>query len=392
MAQDSDEERTEEATPRRIQKAREEGQVPRSRELSTFAVTMTGTALLIATGGHIYRQFNRVLERAFTFDQKTLADQSLIGNQLRESLFDMLLALAPLLAALFIAAAVVPLLVGGWNVADNAFEPKFSKLNPISGFKRMFSVMSLVEAAKAVLKSFLIGGIATWVIWHERDQLIGLITLPLDRSIKSVFEMTEHTFLIVVSAMVLLVVIDVPWQIYQYNKNLRMSKQEIKEEMKQSEGSPEVKGRIRQMQRAAARRRMMRDVPNASVVVTNPTHYAVAIQYEDGMPAPRIVAKGTLRLAEKIVGAAKEHRVTIMRAPPFARALYHNTEIGDEIPAALYSAAAQVLAYVFQLKQYETAGGVAPVYPDQLPVPAELDPETKQSKPASGPDTARNDA
>lgn len=392
MAQDSDEERTEEATPRRIQKAREEGQVPRSRELSTFAVTMTGTALLIATGGHIYRQFNRVLERAFTFDQKTLADQSLIGNQLRESLFDMLLALAPLLAALFIAAAVVPLLVGGWNVADNAFEPKFSKLNPISGFKRMFSVMSLVEAAKAVLKSFLIGGIATWVIWHERDQLIGLITLPLDRSIKSVFEMTEHTFLIVVSAMVLLVVIDVPWQIYQYNKNLRMSKQEIKEEMKQSEGSPEVKGRIRQMQRAAARRRMMRDVPNASVVVTNPTHYAVAIQYEDGMPAPRIVAKGTLRLAEKIVGAAKEHRVTIMRAPPFARALYHNTEIGDEIPAALYSAAAQVLAYVFQLKQYETAGGVAPVYPDQLPVPAELDPETKQSKPPSGPDTARNDA
>lgn len=220
------------------------------------------------------------------------------------------------------------------------------------------------------------------MIWNERAELVSLTRLSLDQALARAVDLTLHTLLIVAGAMVLLVLIDVPFQLWQYSKNLRMTKEDVKKEMKESEGSPEVKGRIRQLQREAARRRMMSDVPNASVVITNPTHYAVALRYEDGMAAPKVIAKGSMKVAERIIELAYENRVTILRAPPFARALYFNAEIGDDIPAALYSAAA-VLAYVFQLRAYEKHGGIAPVYPDKLPVPPDLDQQTRQTPPAT---------
>ena len=377
MADDSDQEKTEAATPRKLEQAREEGQVPRSRELATFAVTMTGVAMLMMTGAQIYRTLGQILERSFTFNGKTLLHGESMLAELKQSTFDILLALAPILGALFVIAAAVPILIGGWNFSGKAIEPKFSKLNPLSGIKRMFSVSAALEGGKAVLKSLVIGGVATWVIWKERGEILNLITLPIERSMATLVGLMEYTFLVVVGAMLLIVVVDVPFQLWNYQKNLRMSKEEIKQEYKQSEGSPEIKGRIRQLQREAARKRMMQDIPTASVVVTNPTHYAVALKYEEGMRAPKVIAKGSLRLAEKIIESAKEHKITLMRTPPFARALYHHAELGEEIPQALYTAAAQVLAYVFQLKQYQTQGGFAPIYPENLPVPPELDPASK---------------
>lgn len=374
MADEDKDDKTEAPTGRRIQQAREDGQVPRSRELATFAVTMAGVALLLIIGDRIFRTLSKIIENAFRFDGKTLSDPEHMLRLVKESLFDALIVMLPFIGALFVVAAVVPLMVGGWNFSSKALEPKFSKLNPITGFKRLFAVHSLMEGAKAILKSTLIGGVASWVIWNKRDQILDLIHLPVDKTIAVMLDIVGYTILIVVAAMIILVLFDIPFQIWQYYKNLRMTKQEIKQEYKQTEGSPEIKGRIRQLQREAARRRMMQEIPNASVVVTNPTHYAVALRYEEGMKAPIVTAKGSLKLAQKIIDSAKEHKITLLRAPPFARALYHHTDLGQEIPQPLYTAAAQVLAYVFQLNHYRQHGGLEPIYPDNLPVPPEMDP------------------
>ena len=383
MSEESDLEKTEEPSEQKLRQAREDGQVPRSRELATFAVTMTGVGLLVVLGNRIVDSINTIIRREFTFDQKTLLQEGLINEHFRQGMFDMLLVLAPILGALMVAAIGPSLLLGGWNFTLNSIGFKFNKLNPAPGIKRMFSVAALMEGSKAVLKSTLIGGVSTWIIWREMGEIMQLITLPLDESIAQTMALTVHTTFLVTSTLLLLVLIDVPFQWWNFRKGLRMTKEEMKQEHKTSEGSPEVKGRIRQLQREAARKRMMSEVPNADVIVTNPTHYAVAIKYEEGMRAPKVLAKGKLKTAENIIALGKEHKVAIMRAPPFARALYHNAEIGQEIPHQLYTAAAQVLAYVFQLRHYNTHGGVTPVYPDRLPVPPELDPASKSQQDTS---------
>ncbi|TCP10841.1 flagellar biosynthetic protein FlhB [Crenobacter luteus] len=382
-SEDSDEDRTEPASERRLQQAREEGNIPRSRELATFAVTMTGVAMLIVQGPALSDFLMELIRRLFAFDAQTFQTNDVIVTRFRDAFSDMLMALLPTLGALMLVAAAAPLLVGGWNLTAKAIEPKFSKLSPLAGFKRMFSVAAAGEGFKAILKSLLIGGVATWVIWDERAELVGLVSLPLEVGIVRLGQILIHTFLIVVGAMLLLVVVDVPLQLWQYHKKLRMSKEELKREHKESEGSPELKGRIRQLQREAARKRMMSEIPKASVIVTNPTHYAVAIRYEEGMRAPQVVAKGALKLAERIIEAGREHRVTLMRVPSFTRAVYFNAEVGDEVPAKLFEAAAQVLAYVYQLKHYQSNGGLAPLFPDALPVPSELDPQSKRNDEAA---------
>lgn len=380
MAEDSDLERTEPATGRRIEMARGEGNVPRSRELATFAVTMTGLALLMATGDNIYQTLADIADRVFRFKPEILKTPELALELFKELLLEGLLVLAPIFAALFIIAAVTPLFVGGWNLTFKAIEPKFSKLNPLSGVKRLISLSALAEGGKAILKSLLIGGVATWVIWNERGDIVGLASMPLDVGLAKSVGLIEHTFLTVMGAMLLLVVIDVPLQLWQYHKSLRMTKEEIKQEFKEMEGSPEVKGRIRQLQREAARRRMMQQVPQANVIVTNPTHYAVALKYEEGMRAPQVVAKGSIKLAERIMELGREHRVAVMRTPSYARALYFNVEVGDDVPAPLYAATAQVLAYVYQLRVYEQGMGLAPVFPEELEFPSELDPANKRQQ------------
>ena len=380
MADSDQEDKTEAPSGRRISQAREEGNVPRSRELNTFAVTVTGLAMLMATGQSIYQYLLKVMHDWLGFDAARAKSSDIILEQFRATLFDGLKAMAPMLGALFLVAALTPILIGGWNFTTKAIMPNFGKLNPISGVARLFSIQAASEGLKGILKSALIGGVATWVIWNERGDLIGLISMPLDRAQIHLIGLMEHTFIIVVGAMLLLVLFDVPFQLWQYNKQLRMTKEEVKQEYKEQEGSPEVKGRIRQMQREAARRRMMQEIPKANVIVTSPTHYAVALSYEEGMNAPKLVAKGSLKMAEKIIEKGREHQVMVLRAPPFARALYFNVELGEEVPSKLYTAAAQVLAYVHQLKHYEKQGGLSPVFPEKLEVPPELDPESKHTQ------------
>ena len=383
MAEDSDLERTEPASDKRRQTARDEGNVPRSKELSTFAITMTGVVLLMVMGGRLARGLMDTMRDILTFNQTTVRDATPALLRFKEALFANLWQLAPLLGVLALVALATPIVIGGWNFTTKPLEPNLSKLNPANGIKRIFSLNSATEGLKAILKSMLIGGVATWYIWRERADIIGLLTLPLEPGIIKMTDMLITTFFTVTAAMIMLVAIDVPYQLWSYHKQLRMTKEEIKQEFKEMEGSPEVKGRIRQLQREAARKRMMQAVPSANVIVTNPTHYAVALKYDDGMPAPQIVAMGSLKLAERIIALGQEHKVTVMRAPSFARALYFNGELGQDIPARLYTAAAQILAYVFQLKAYESDGGLAPVYPDNLQVPPELDPESKRQQDAA---------
>lgn len=375
MAEDSDLERTEPASSQRLEEARRKGQVPRSHELTTFAVLMTGLLSIFMLGPALYAAMKQILLSEFNFTREILADPTQMPLHLINALRMALIALFPVFLATILAALLTPIMIGGWLFSLDTLALNFGRMNPANGIGRMFSIRSVVEMIKTILKSSLVGGVAATALWRQRDQFIALIMMPPDSGMLYLWQMVRFTLLMTVSAMAVLVLIDVPYQLWDYYKGLRMTKEEVKQEMKEQEGSPEIKGRIRQLQREAARRRMMSAIPQANVVVTNPTHYAVAIQYADGMRAPKIVAKGAFLLAERIIEIAKENKVSVIRTPPFARALYHHAELGEEIPAALYTAAAEVLAYIYQLKEFQLHGGIAPELNDALPVPKELDPE-----------------
>jgi flagellar biosynthetic protein FlhB len=378
MAEDSDLEKTEAATGRRIQRAREEGQVVRSHELSTFVELMTALGALIVMGDYLMDALSRAMRQGFSLDRASVFDPSLMMIRFQAQTTDIVMAFLPLLGFILIAAVATPFLLSGWNFSFKPLQPSFTKLNPATGIGRVFSVNGLVELLKAIAKSLLIGGIAAWVIWRSMDVFFALPGEPLNSSIAHVGDLVTTTSLFIVGAMALLVIADVPFQIWHYGKNLRMTKEEVRQEAKESEGDPQIKARIRSMQREAARKRMMAEIPKAQVVVTNPTHFAVALRYEEGMAAPRVVAKGSALLAERIIELARESRVTVLQAPPLARALYRHTEIGDEVPQRLYTAVAQVLAYVYQLRQ-PVAGAARPQPPSNLPVPADMDPEAAEA-------------
>ena len=375
MAEDSDLERTELPSQRRLDQAREKGQVARSRELSTFAVLLAGGATLWFMGASFIQHMVASLRVGLTLDKELAFNTHLIIPRLYELALDALLTFSPLLLAVMLAAAFSPLLLNGWLFSLESLQPQFSRMNPFSGIARMFSVNALVELAKAIGKSVLVGGISVWVIWHNRDVVMALGTQSVYASIPQMGHLIGASFMAIVGAMLLIVLIDVPFQLWNHNKNLMMTKEEVRQEAKETEGDPMVKGRIRSLQREAARRRMMSAIPTADVVVTNPTHYAVALKYSDkGSRAPVVVAKGSHLLALRIREIAAENKVPILEAPPLARALHKHTDLGESIPEALYTAVAEVLAYVYQLRRYEKQGGARPQQPGNLPVPSELDP------------------
>ena len=379
MADDSDLEKTEAATGRRIERAREEGQVVRSRELSTFVELMTALGALIIMGDHLVEALSRVVRKGFTLERASIFDPDMMMVRFHEQATDIVIAFLPFFGFIVIAAITTPFLLSGWNFSLKPLAPNFTKLNPANGIKRVFSSNGLAELVKAIAKSMLIGGIAAWVIWRSMDAFFALPGEPLNTSIAHLGDLVTTTSLIIVGSMILLVIADVPFQLWHYGKNLRMTKEEIRQEAKESEGDPQIKARIRAMQREAARRRMMAEIPKAQVVVTNPTHFAVALQYDDKrMAAPRVVAKGSALLAERVIELAREHKVPIVQAPPLARALYRHTDIGEEVPQRLYTAVAQVLAYIFQLRQ-PVPGAPLPEPPKNLPVPTDMDPETAEA-------------
>ncbi|MDR2837709.1 MAG: flagellar type III secretion system protein FlhB [Azonexus sp.] len=375
MAEESDLEKTEEPTGRRIEQAREKGQVPRSRELGTFLVLITAAATIWMMGGWFVRRSVVIMHHAFTIDPPLARDPALLVPHLGGVFGDALFLFAPLMGVLMLAALLPPFFLNSWVFSGQSLVPDLKRLNPLTGIGRMFSWNSLMELGKAILKACLVAGVAILLIWRSRDEIFGLLSESLDTALAHAGHLVSFSFLILVSTLALVVVADVPFQIWQHFNKLKMTKDEVRREMKEMMGDPHIKGRIRSLQMQAARRRMMAAVPEATVVVTNPTHFAVALSYKTGMNAPKVVAKGVGNIALKIREIAAEHGVPVLEAPPLARALNKHAELDGEIPATLYSAVAEVLAYIHRLAGWRAAGGAYPAPPRDLPVPAELVPE-----------------
>ena len=370
--EDSSQEKTEEPTPRRLEKARDEGQVPRSKELATMMVMLGGTAGLLMLGGMIGGTLKRIMAHNFGLERGDIFDTSAMLEHLGESASSIAFALAPLLGILAVAAFLGPLMVGGWLLSGKAVSPQISRMNPAKGLKNMFSMRSLVELTKSVAKVSLVLLIALTILHIRTEDLLAIAFEPPNRAIEHTLWTLGWSFFLLSTATIVIAVIDIPFQIHDHQKKLRMTQQEVKDEFKETEGKPEVKQKVRQLQREMTERRMMEDVPGADVVITNPEHYAVALKYEgQSMAAPVVVAKGTDRIATKIMEIAREHKVDVLRTPPLARAIHHSTDIGESIPEGLYMAVAQVLAYLYQLRQYRRSGGKKPVMP-RLPIPPDL--------------------
>jgi flagellar biosynthetic protein FlhB len=377
MAEESDLEKTEPASPRRLEKAREDGDVPRSRELTTCTMLLAAGAGLWFSGGSAIDAVSKILSSSLAFERMHAFDTDFLLATLPGKMIDVLLAFAPLAILLLIVALATPMLMGGWLFSGKALEPKPGRMNPLSGIKNMFSTQALVELGKAVGKSIIVGSVAWLVVSGQAESMMGLALVPVKTSSAVLADMLVITFFAVVAGLVLIAAIDVPYQQWRYAEKLKMSREELRRESKESDGNPEIKAKIRQQQREMARRRMMAEIPTADVVVTNPTHYAVALKYAEGrMGAPRVVAKGADAVAAKIREIASENGVPLLESPVLARALHAHTELGDEIPETLYTAVAQVLAYVFQLRAYRKEGGLQPNAPESLEVPEELDPHS----------------
>jgi flagellar biosynthesis protein FlhB len=374
LAEESDLEKTEDPSQRRLEQAREEGQVPQSRELSTFLVMIAGVAGLWVMGQWVAQRMFGVMRRGLNFDRTAAFDAAAMLASFVQLLMDALVTLLPLFAVLLVAAVGAPILLGGAVFAPKALSADFSRMDPIKGLERMFSIHGLAELVKAILKSLLVGGIGAWAIWREKEHLFQLMLEPLDVSMPDFAGTVLFAALLIVGSLGLLALMDVPFQLWQYHSKLKMSKQDLKQEMKEQEGDPQIKARIRSMQREMARRRMMEAVPKADVVVTNPTHYAVALKYDaERMGAPAVVAKGMNLVALRIRELAAENNVPVLEAPPLARALYAHCELEQTIPAKLYTAVAEVMAYVFQLNHWIASGGLPPELPSHLPVPPDMD-------------------
>jgi flagellar biosynthesis protein FlhB len=363
VAEKDGQERTESPTQKRLDDARKKGNIPRSRDFNTAAVVLAGGAALQALGGNMGAQLHGMMKQGLSLSREQALDSTFMVSSLASLSAQALWVVVPVMALIFVAALIAPLALGGWSFSSEALMPKFERLSPLAGFKRMFALRSLIELIKALAKFAVVGVVAVIVLKRDTPQLLGLGTEPIQQAVAHAAHLCGSALLTIGSALLIIAGIDVPYQLWQYHSDLKMTREEIREEMKESEGSPEVKGRIRQVQQQMAMGRMMQDVPKADVVVTNPTHYAVALRYDDKrMRAPVVVAKGKDLVAARIRELATEHNVPLFEAPPLARVLHRNVDIGKEIPATLYVAVAQVLSYVFALRTV-TTGGVMPERP-----------------------------
>jgi flagellar biosynthesis protein FlhB len=364
MAESPAQERTEQPTPKRLEQARGQGQVPRSPELTTAAVVLIAGVGLHFTGGHIAGELNGIMRSGLALTREQALDASGLIPSFTSCAAQALEAIAPILGLTLVAALLAPLTLGGWNLSLEALVPDFTRLSPVSGLQRIFSLRSGVELAKAFAKFLLVALIAVLFLRGKYAELMGLGAEPLHTAIAHAATLGGDALLAFSVALVLIAAVDVPWQLWNYKQRLLMSRQEIREELRQNEGSPEMKGRVRRVQQEVAKRRMMQEVPKADVVVTNPTHFAVALRYdEQRMRAPIVVAKGADEVATRIREVAIESRVPIFEAPPLARALHRAVAIGGEIPVSLYVAVAQVLTYVYQLRTARRTGAAPPTPP-----------------------------
>jgi len=371
VADTEKEDRTEQPSEKRLQEAREKGEVPRSRDFSGAMVVLAGASVLLSGSATMLGHIRNIYTMGMGYSREALFSDHLMTRVLSAGMHEMLALMMPVFAATLVAAVGSTVAIGGLNFSSEALIPKFERLDPIAGFGRLVSLNGLIELAKSLLKVVFIGLALVLLLRHDEPMVMSTGSGPINSGIAQALTLVAHAALLFSVVLGVLGGADAVWQRFDYARQHRMSKQELKDEHKDTEGNPQLKGRIRQMQFQLARRRMIQEVPKADVVVVNPTHFAVALRYDDArMRAPRVIAKGVDVLAQQIRLVATAHDVPLVEAPPLARALYATTELGHEIPAALYVAVAQILAYVYQLKQAVERGGPAPTVPKP-----EIDPE-----------------
>ncbi|MGC1955365.1 MAG: flagellar biosynthesis protein FlhB [Gammaproteobacteria bacterium] len=367
-------ERTEQATPKRLQEARERGEVVRSRELATVAVLLTAAGGLAILGPNLLADLLDVTRQNLAPSPTVFAAELPLVQHLHTALLDAVWSLIPFLAVVSLGAVLGSMALGGWIFSPQLLRVRWSKLDPIKGFKRVFALRGLMELVKALAKFILVTGAAVLLLWQFSDRALTISAVPLRSALGEAAALLMWSFLALCATLAVIAAADIPFQVWNHARQLRMSRQQVKDELKETEGKPEVKARIRELQRAVARRRMMEAVPQADVVITNPKHYAVALRYApDKANAPRVIAKGADLLALRIQAVARNAGVPVVRSPVLARAVYFSTKLDQEIPAGLYSAVAQIFAYVYSVRQRRPAQrGAVPPPPDDLPIPEEL--------------------
>ena len=365
--------KTEDPTEKRKKDSREKGEIARSKELNTLAIMLAGSAGLLIFGGALAQDMMELMRYNFSLSRDVLLNPDSMGAFLLHSGKIALIALQPVLLTLLIAALVGPISLGGWLFAAGSLAPKFSRMNPAAGIKRMFSAKALVELLKALAKFFIILIVALLVLKSDIDDLLRIAHEPLELAVIHSLQVVGWSALWMACGLILIAAVDVPVQLWESHQKLLMTKQEVRDEHKDQEGRPEVKQRIRQVQREMSQRRMMAAIPDADVIITNPTHYAVALKYDpEKGGAPMLLAKGSDFLALKISEIGAKHNILLLESPALARSIYYSTELEQEIPAGLYLAVAQVLAYVYQIRQYQAGKGKRPAPLKDLPIPADL--------------------
>lgn len=386
MAEESEngQEKTEEPTPKRRQDAKDKGQVPRSKELNTTMVMVLGAGGLLLLGSYMAGQLFEAFNLAFRIDREDIFDPEAPFHLLRETFWVGLKAVMPFAGIMLVAALLTPALLGGWTMSAKSMAPKLEKMSPLKGIQRMFGTKALIELVKALAKVLVVFSVALLLFWAMHERIASISQEPLRQGLLHGATLFFWAFFALSAALIIVAAVDIPYQIWDHTQKLKMTHQEVKDENKETQGKPEVKSKIRQLQNQLAQGRMMENVPKADVVVTNPTHYAIALRYDQGrMKAPQVVAKGTDVLATRIREIADENRIPRFEAPPLARALYHTAELEREIPAGLYLAVAQVLAYIYQLQTAQRHGGQRPTRP-KPDVPEEF---RKYAQPDSQRDT-----
>lgn len=358
---DSAAEKTQEPTPKRLRETREKGEIARSRELGTLATTAGAVLVIAMFGGWFARRAQALMHDGLSLERGQLMHPEAMTAALHDTLLLGLQWSVPFLVGGVVFAFVAPLLMGGWNFSTQALQPKFERLNPLAGIKRIFSAQALMELLKAVAKFVLLGGMAVLVLWTWREHLLGLGMQNLSAGMAQGLKLCFYTLAALCIGLALIAAIDAPFQYFSHRKKLRMTLQEVRDEMKETEGRPEVKQHIRRMQQEMSRKRMAQDMARANVVINNPTHFSVALYYDpQGDAAPVVVAKGADHMAEVVRDLAREHRIPQLRIAPLARALYRHVEVGAEIPAGLYLAVAEVLSYIFALNTRPAQAGEPP--------------------------------
>ncbi|MBL8511085.1 MAG: flagellar biosynthesis protein FlhB [Betaproteobacteria bacterium] len=376
----SAEDRTLSPSEKRLQDAREEGQVPRSREFASFMLMGAALVGLVSLGPTLFRDSLEVVSGGLRFDHQAAVTEAAMGQRLMLLSGAAFLAALPILGLLLAIAIAAPMAIGGWNFTWKPIMPNFGKLDPLQGIGRIFNRHGVIELAKQIVIVGAIVAMVSMMLLKEHEKFAQLVALPLRPALAESGSFLAYALATLVGVLAVAAALDVPAQLWRHYSSLRMTPEEAKRENRESDGDPHIKAKIRAQQREMAKRRMMEAVPTADVVVTNPTHYAVALVYQDGkMRAPKVVAKGMDEVAQKIRDIANLHRVPILEQPALARALHRHAEINEEVPVALYQAVAQVLAYVYQLKRFVPGRGMTLQEPGEIAVPDGLDPKSSSA-------------